>query len=203
MIRFARATCLLTLCLTGFAHAGSITLTGIVTQSTADSMVPAMSNPSLNNIADGDLFKITMNFAGLIGAPSSTSLSYVAFADTTNAGGENAFISGKLVITQSAGVDQFFMLACLVDQNTCQQGNQLALNFALPQAQLQFGSATPQTIPGLLPMDLLEDSGSTDIQGTLTTYAFRESAAPTPEPTAFALTGLSLIGLAVLVRRSR
>jgi hypothetical protein len=45
-------------------------------------------------------------------------------------------------------------------------------------------------------MDLLEDDGTTDIQGSITNYSYTAAAA-TPEPGTWMLTGLSLIGLAV------
>jgi hypothetical protein len=51
----------------------------------------------------------------------------------------------------------------------------LALDFQIPQALLSGTGVSVQSIPPLLPSDLLEDGGSTDIQGALSTYDFTGS----------------------------
>ncbi|HTQ86459.1 MAG TPA: hypothetical protein VMI93_09625, partial [Candidatus Solibacter sp.] len=46
--------------------ADTITVGGSITQSTADGTGPAVNNPDLNNIADGDAFTVVLGFTGAI-----------------------------------------------------------------------------------------------------------------------------------------
>jgi hypothetical protein len=173
-------------------HAGAIALGGFITQSTQDSGVPAAANPGLNNIVDGDAYSVVLNFTGGIASPGTYALTSVLFTDGTAS--ENAFISGSLTITQAAGVERFSVLGCLIDASTCLLGNELDLNFQIPAAQLNQTGVAAQPIPGLLPLDLLEDGGSTDIQGSVTSYSYA-AASQVPEPSTMGLIGASILAL--------
>lgn len=169
----------------------TIAVTGVITQSTADTAIPAVGNPSLNNIADGDTYVVTMSFNGQILSPGSYNLTSTQFTDTSKVAAENGFVSGALVVSQSGGADQLSVLACLSD---CSLGNQLALEFSIPASQIGSGGAA-SSIPGLLPMDLLEDDGSTDIQGNVLSYSQKVSRTGAPEPASLVLVALSLIAI--------
>jgi hypothetical protein len=185
------------LCYTTLAGATSIVLSGTITQSPADSGVPAVNNPSLNNIADGDAYTVTLSFTNSITMPGAYMLDSALFTDMVASASESAFTSVSLTITQSGATDQFSVLGCLAN---CAVGNQLALEFAVPAADLNAASpAAP--IPALLPMDLLEDDGNTDIHGTISSYSYQGTAANAPEPATFALVGLSLIAIGAVRRR--
>lgn len=110
---------------------------------------------------------------------------------------ESGFISGSVTIAQSGAVDQFSVLGCLIDAATCVLGNELDLNFQIPAAQLNQAGVTAQAIPGLLPLDLLEDGGNTDIQGSVT----GDSYAAVPEPSTFGLFGIAIGGYMLIRRR--
>jgi hypothetical protein len=46
------------------AVADMMTFGGLITQSTQDGAGPAVNNPGLNNIRDGDVYSVNLNFAG-------------------------------------------------------------------------------------------------------------------------------------------
>jgi len=187
-----------------FAHiagASVITLDGIISQSTQDTGTPAGANASLNNIADGDTFHIALTFSDPITSPGTFALTSILFTDSTNAASESGFISGTVVVSQAGSLSQFAVVGCLIDIPSCFTGNQLALDFQLPTAQLSGSAVAVQSIPGLLPIDLLEDGGVTDIQGSLNSFAYSGSVGTsTPEPSSAALALLG-IGAGLAVRR--
>ena len=177
------------------AYGGSITVTGVVTQDLADAGATAVANPGLNNVFDGDPFTVTLNFSGDITAPGGPfTLTSVLFNDPTAGASEGAFISGSMTITEVTGMDQFSVLGCLVDPVSCFQGNELDLNFQIPSAGLNQTGVSAQFIPALLPLDLLEDGGDTEIQGSLSGYSYA-STAQVPEPSTTLLFAVSLAGL--------
>src|SRR5262245_33514772 len=53
------------------ASAATITISGSITQSTQDGTGPAVNNPSLNNIQDGQAYLITAIFPGPVTAPGT------------------------------------------------------------------------------------------------------------------------------------
>lgn len=198
MQTFWTTSLLAILAFAGTLRADSITLAGGITQSTQDSGTPAVANLSLNNIADTDLFAVEMDFNGTISSPGIYSLASILFVDAIAGASESAFISGSMTITQVGAADQFSVFGCLIDAIACTQGNELDLNFQIPAVQLNQSLATASAIPALLPFDLLEDGGNTDIQGVLINYSYT-GASQTPEPSTFALIGASMAGF--MVRR--
>jgi hypothetical protein len=193
------AVCLCFLASSG-ARAGTITLAGSITLDTQDGGTPAVANPSLNNIVDGDNFTIVLNFAGAITSPGTFSTTSLVFSDVGATAIESSFISGQMSVL-SGGTTEFSVLGCLIDSTSCLSGNQLALEFQIPASSLTSTGVSAQAIPSLLPIDLLEDGGSTDIQGTLTDYSYSGPiTTAAPEPASFGLAG---IGLAMAVGFSR
>ncbi len=183
----------------GLAQGGSIILTGSITQSTADTGVPATQNLSLNNIADGDAYTAQLSFNAGINMPGTFSLTSLSFIDSTAGATETAFISGSLTITQVGAIDQFDVLGCLAD---CALGNQFALEFSIPALQLN-SSVAASAIPALLPMDLLEDDGSTDIQGSVQQFTYQGPVSAKPEPGVLCLVGVSLLTIGAVRRKLR
>jgi len=183
-------------------QATTITIQGTINQSTADSGTPAVNNPSLNNIADGDAYTVTLTFSGPVTAPGTFALTSVLFSDPTAPASESAFISGSMTITQSAGNDQFSVLGCLIDASSCLLGNELDLNFMIPDPQLLQTGVSAQPIPALLPLDLLEDDGNTDIHGTVSSYSYAADSA-VPEPSTLGMFGAALASLTILGLRSK
>jgi hypothetical protein len=189
------------LMLSGFAltaHADSITLTGTITQSQNDQPgTPAINNTSLNNINDGDSYSATLDFSGSILMAGSYSLTGALFSDPSGPASENGFGSGTVVITQASGVDTFSVQACLTGF-TCNLGNELLLNFTIAAAGLNGTNIAALPISGLLPLDLFEDDGGTDIHASVDKYSY---ASPVPEPASVVLLASGLV--ASVVRRRR
>jgi hypothetical protein len=166
------------------ALASSIVLGGFVTQDPDDGADTPAFNPSLSGVLDGDPFTFTMDFSSLV--PGTNPLTLMFFTDITQSIYETGFISGSLNLSSSGGTDTFSILACLP---SCASGNEAALNFQIPSTGVGQTNVTVSSIPGLLPFDLLEDTGGAEVQGSLTAYSFSETNKldPVPEPSTAAL----------------
>ena len=153
------------------AFPGTIAVSGTITQSTEDGTGPAINNPGLNTINDGDSFSVQLFFLGEITSPGTYPLSDNTLAFYSGAASETAFAVVSVAVVPSGDQDEFYLLGCLTTGADCFQGNQLTLAFLIPAGDLN--SISPVTpIQGLLGMDLLEDDGTTDIQGALSNYSY-------------------------------
>jgi hypothetical protein len=183
--------------------ADTITLGGAITQGTEDGTGPAINNVGLNDIADGDAYILTLNFSGSISGPGNYNLTgfNLSFNDPTASAVETDFNSVNWTVTSNAGLYRISMLACLTTGTQgCAGGNQLTLNFGIPLSGLNQQNVTAQSLPLLMPLDLLEDDGVTDIHGSVNTYSYA-NASEVPEPGSLALLGSGLV--AILAKRKK
>jgi hypothetical protein len=176
-------------------RADTLTIGGVINQSVQDGTGPAENNPDLNHISDGDFYTVSFSFTGSVTSPGLYQLTGLSFS---TAGGvvEKDFSSGSLLIAQSGASSVFSLFGCLLTGSACNQGNELDLNFLIQSADLNANNAVPLAIAGLLPLDLLEDDGVTDIHGTVTRYS-NSSVAAVPEPSSFLMlwSGAASLGL--------
>jgi hypothetical protein len=190
---------------TSILPAGTLTFGGMITQSTQDGTGPAVNNPALNNVLDGDSFTVTFDFPGAIAAPGLyTPASFaLLLADSTNPATENSFgsvsVSVQADATDPTALD-ISMLGCLTTGSGCLASNSLSVIFRIPAAGLSSQNVTAQALPGLMPLDLQEDDGITDIQGVINTYSqVSQTSAPEPSTTL----PLALLAGALIRKRGR
>jgi hypothetical protein len=188
--------------LTKAAVAGTITFSGLISQSTADGTGPASNNPALNNISDGDSYVVTVNSLtqilspGLYNTPDLT----LNFMDTSAGVSETAFNSASVSVIVDGSFFDLSVLGCLSTGSSCNSGNELDANFRIANTDLGSSSAPAFAIPVLNPsLDLLEDDGLTDIQGSVTNFG----NASVPEPGTIAMAMVGLAGLVGAKVRSR
>lgn len=181
------------------AAADTITINGVITQSISDGTGPAVNNPSLNKSLDGDVYSITLGFAGSITSPGTYSLASptLLFSDPSTPASESSFSSVSLSVSVQGSSYDLSVLGCLTTGSGCLLGNELDLNFLIPIAGLNSQNVTTQAIFGIQPLDLLEDDGVTDIHGSVTKYSYGTAAVP--DPGSGWLLGLGLAAL-VLAR---
>jgi hypothetical protein len=184
------------------AVADSISLVGLITQSTLDGTGPAVNNPTLNDIRDGDRYSVTLTFAGNITGPGSFAMTAATFLDSAAPATETAFGSITLTISSVAGFDDFSLLACLTTGSGCNVGNQLDANFQIPAAMINGQNVAATGLDQPHPLDLLEDDGVTDIQGSITSYSYVGPISTVPEPMSVALLGSIVAGLWVARRKA-
>jgi len=182
------------------AFADSITIAGGITQSVQDGTGPAVNNTSLNNIDDLQAYTLTLVFPGSIAAPGMYNLtgSSLTFSVPAAPASETIFSTISVTITQNAGFDEFSLLACLANGG-CLAGNQLTANFKILATGLNSQNVPAIGLDQPHPMDLLEDDGTTDIQGSITT--FNGSATAVPETSSLVLVGFGLAALGAKCRR--
>lgn len=63
----------------GAANAGTLTISGVISQNTVGSA--PIANPSLNNINDGDAYSVALNFSGGIASAGTYGLTSIVFSD--------------------------------------------------------------------------------------------------------------------------
>jgi hypothetical protein len=177
--------CLFLAGLPGILSAGTITLAGQINQSTQDGTGPAVNNPGLMSVNDGDSYLVTLSFTGDITTQGLFQLTGASFLDTSANIPESSFGSPWSINVANNGSNfDLSVLACLTTGSACNQGNFLAANFRIPAASLNAQNVTATPIPALLGFELIEDDGVTDIQGTVDKYSYSGNAAPVPEPAA-------------------
>jgi hypothetical protein len=196
----ATLTALAACALASSAFAGAITFTGVITQSTQDGTGPAVNNPSLNNILDLQSYLVTLVFPGSVTAPGTYNLTggSLIFSDPAAPASETGFSTISLTVTANGGFDEVSMLGCLTAGSGCFVGNQLDANFKIPATMLNAQNVAAIGLDQPHPLDLLEDDGVTDIQGSINTY--NGPASTVPEPSPGVLVGCVLTALAAANR---
>ena len=187
------------------ALADTITFSGFITQSTPDGTGLAVNNPSLNAISDGDSFLATLTFTGSITAPGTYGLpgATLKFFDSSASVSETSFSSESFSVVPDGAADDLSLLGCLSTGGGCLVGNALSANFQISSSELNSANVTAQMIPNLFPpLDLLEDDGVTDIQGSIDSYSYSGSGtSAVPEPSAIGLLILGLIAIVSITQR--
>jgi hypothetical protein len=182
--------------LVGQASAGSIlTFGGFITQSTADGTGPAVNNTGLNHILDGDAFTVKLISPSVSLAALTTydlTGDSLTFSDPVAPASETSFDAISLTISADGIFDDFSLLGCLTTGSGCAFGNQLDANFKILATDLTSAGAGAIGLDQPHPLDLLEDDGITDIQGSISSY----SNSTVPEPDLAAEVGCLLAGLA-------
>src|SRR5260370_1398717 len=156
-----------------------------------------MNNLPLNNIKDLQAYTVTLIFPGSITMPGTYNLtgSSLKFNDPTAPASEMSFGSITLSIVLNAGFDQFSLLGCLTTGMSCAAGNQLDGNFKILSTMLNSQNVAAIGLDQPHPLDLLEDDGTTDIQGSITSYSYNGPTSAVPEPSATVLLGCALAAL--------
>jgi len=190
-------------CLAGEGRADTIFFGGLITQSTQDFTGPAVNNPVLNNISDGDRYTVALHFSGTIPGPGTFMLTGATFSDAAAGASETSFdfSSPSLTITPNGAFDDFSVLLCLTTGSGCAVGNQLDANFEIPAASLHSTTPSCAVMPAMCatgldqphPLDLLEDDGVTDIHGSVDSYSYT-STVPEPSPLGLVGCALALLG---------
>ena len=190
--------------LAGGAAADTIIFSGVIMQSTQDGTGPAVNNPDLNKIQDGDAFAVTFDFTGSITAPGTyqpASFSLLLH-DSGSSVDEASFDSVSLSVLPDGSSFDISMLGCLTTGGGCLVGNSLSAIFQIPSAGLNSQNVTAQALFGLTPLDLLEDGGTTDIQGSVTSYSYIFDS-PVPEPSAIGPLALMVAAMAGMCWRKQ
>lgn len=165
------------------APAATFLFTGLITQSISDGTGPAFNNAALSGLVDGDSYGLQIVFTGGIVSPGTYDLSAgtMLFTDFTHGVTENGFNTISLTVAPDGSNYDVSLLACLATGSGCFVGNQLTANFSIPMAGLVSQNVAADALALLNPpMDLLEDDGTTDIQGSVTRYS--QTGVPAPEP---------------------
>jgi hypothetical protein len=187
----------------GFADI--ITIDGVITQAVSDGTGPAVNHPALNNMMDGDAFRVTVTFPGFIAGVSSTpydlSGGTLQFLDTTQGVSETNFASISLsVIAAGANLDNLSLLGCLAGTDC--SSDFLTANFQIQDSALHSQNVAVTPLDQPHPLDLLEDGGTTDIHGVTTIYSYTStSTAPVPEPATLPLLGSAMAVARAMFRR--
>jgi len=194
------------LALANAAFADVIQFNGIITQSTADGTGPAVNNPLLNAILDGDPFAVALTFPVSITAPSPAAHDLtgatLVFTDQSQPGTESSFGSISLTVSANGVFDTVSLLACLTTGSGCAVGNQLTASFQIPAAMLNSQNVAAAGLDQPHPLDLLEDDGTTDIHGSIDQYSYRGASA-VPEPSQFAYVGCVVAAIGFIRKQNR
>jgi hypothetical protein len=174
--------------------AGTIVLTGQITQSVQDGTGPAVNNPSLNNIVDLEAYTLTLVFPLSPGTYNLTG-STARFSVPAAPASEMSFGAISLTISANGPFDDFSLLACLTTGSGCAFGNQLNANFEILASMISSQNVMTTGLDQPHPLDLLEDDGITDIQGSITSYS------SVPEPAFTGVLGCALLGFLAAKRR--
>jgi hypothetical protein len=176
--------------------AGTLVITGSISQSTADGTGPASNNPSLNNIQDLQPYSLTLQFSNAIPGAGTFDLtgSLLSLDVAAAAASETQFGSISLTVTDNGAVEDLSLLACIAGAD-CFAGNELTADFSIPAGSLFSSNAAAVGLDQPHPLELLEDDGITDIQGSITSYSGGQAqASAVPEPSSCFLAAAAALG---------
>ncbi len=173
---------------TVFATADTITLAGSLF---SVSLGPAAFNPSLNSAQSSDQFMLQFTLTPSLVGPGVYTTTSTSFTDVTAGVSETAIQAGSLTVSLSGSDFVFSGFAC-VQSGACNVGNELDLNFSIPQSLFDSASSTT-SIAGLKDFELLEDDGATDLIGALTNYANASTQVPEPSSVFLLLSGITVL----------
>ena len=178
------------------ASADIITFGGMITQA-QDPTEPAANNPTLNNLQVLQPYLVTLMFTGSLTAPGTYNLTggSLTFSVPTAPASEASFGSLSLTITANGGFDDLSFLGCLTTGSGCLFGNQLDANFRILATGLNSQNVAATGLDPPHPLDLLEDDGTTDIHGTISSYSYTGTVSAVPEPSLTVLLDCLLAGL--------
>jgi hypothetical protein len=178
----------------------TITLGGSITQSTADGTGPAVGNPSLNSISDGQVYGLALNSSTSINGPGVYDLtgSSLIFSVPAASAMETSFSAITLSVINNGAFSDFSLLACISGAD-CFTGNALTANFRILTSMVGGADVTVTGLDQPHPLDLLEDDGTTDIHGSIDTYSGTATAV-TPEPDSGSLLAIGLSAVALVNR---
>jgi hypothetical protein len=181
------------------AFGTTITLGGSMTQSTADGTGPAIGNPSLNNIVDGQAYSLTLNSATLINGSGLYDLtgSSLIFSVPAASATETSFAAITLSVMTNGAFSDFSLLACISGAD-CNTGNALTANFRILTSMIGGSGVAATGLDQPHPLDLLEDDGVTDLHGSIDTYSGTVATVVTPEPAPGSLLAIGLSGIALI-----
>jgi len=183
------------------AFATTITIGGFITQSTMDGTGPATANPSLNDIVDAQAFNLTLNSTTVINGAGLYDLtgSSLVFSVPDASASETNFDAISLSLIADGAFTDFSLLACISGAE-CSSGNALTANFQILTSMLNGSGVAATGLDQPHPLDLLEDDGTTDIQGSINTYSGTTNAVVTPEPASGSLLAVGLYAMAMVNR---
>ena len=186
----------------GISSADQILFTGTIAQSVLDGTGPASNNPSLNLIQTGQTYTVILDFAGSISGPGAFNITTTSFAVPSAPAIESGFGAGTLTVTANGANYELSLLACLTSGSNCAVGNQLTANFRILAASLTSMNAPATGLDPPHPLDLLEDDGVTDLQGTIANHSYL-GVAGVPEPGSVLLVSSALAAILIQMKRKK
>jgi hypothetical protein len=182
------------------ARAGTITITGVLSQVTVIRPLPAFVRGSaVSQPAEGDPYSLSLVFDGAITDAGNYQFDQMSLTFTAGSGFslQSDFAETDLSIKLSGQDAIFSIFACSTGSSPCIDGHRLDLDFSVPADSLTGDTKQVSTVADFAPFDLLvHDTPPIDYIGSVDHYAY--SSAPEPAPI-----GLSAVGVLTLLIRLR
>src|SRR5262249_17343534 len=182
------------------ARAGTITITGVLSQVTIIRPLPAfVRGTAVSQPAEGDPYSLGLVFDG--GITHAGNYQFAEMSLTFSAGSgffrQSDVAETDLSIPLSGQDAIFSIFACSTGSSPCIDGHRLDLDFSVPADSLTGETKQVSTVADFAPFDLLaHDTPPIDYIGSVDHYAY--SSAPEPAPI-----GLSAVGALTLLIRVR
>jgi hypothetical protein len=199
LVLFASLAALSTL----VAHAGTITITGVLSQVTVIRPLPASATTrgsAVSQPAEGDPYSLSLVFDGAITDAGNYQFDQMSLTFTAGSGFslQSDFAETDLSITLSGQDAIFSIFACSTGSSPCIDGHRLDLDFSVPADSITGETKQVSTVSDFGPFDLLvHDTPPIDYIGSVDHYAY----SPAPEPAPIGLSAVGVLTLLIRVRR--